>query len=829
MFHRHLPLTTLLIVFLLATGCSGGDGAVTDPVTPGIAGNTIAQTVQQPHLWGYYEVEIDPVTMNVSVVPVRHVMFTANMVNIMNSNPAYLGFDIQEVIMESEYMDIDVNVSLAHPFPGMNQFDGYDVRGIFIGDGSGILEHNNDLIYPVTGTDQFMLNDPDDGDGGGPDGYTRWFNPTEFDPLISTMPLFAYTSGIYASSGNDGTATLNPYRYFADEIALDEDVFDWLTYSYELDGRFSAGSSSTRNYYLRFPTSKGVWFNYAITANWEGPDTHPSNTPEAVGCQADVTESLFFVDETNWGGKLIVDLGIFDWGSEIEDGYMQDYNVIIESTVLDGEYILDMTEMTPVGGTEQYSTYHFEVDPDNVDSLDGQEMFVLVEYPDLDYQNEFGVPNLAHTDSLTAVFRYDLVIAPEPTNLAPVCELVIDPSTPMPAEGWDVGVPVTLDATASYDEDLDPLTFEWDFDGDLIYDEDPDDLYEGAPDFPTRKYTESYVGKVFLRLTDGQGGETICDVDVDVTTHQSKNIPLRDGELAYDVGVDETTGDLWVLFEDYEAWIYTRESFYESGSLTFSMPANFYPQYMDVAGTGYNVFGFDTRYKIFSSAGTQTHSGVLDGGPVRDVASHISGDGTFADSLSILLGTTKYPDPDPAYVRHYWHIIQPPDYVYDYYTSWCGYNYFVSDGNTGPEKTYYEWIKAIDTDIDGESLWIIEQPDYYCSKWFKSSFLMTYSGEYFGDGTDSSWVDLRDMSRDSSNRFLVLDFDDGAPLIRVYTGDSDGGSYIGDFGDAESISLDPRRIDGSDYEDAAVVLHGDPDTPGSTYMISVFLVEEMPD
>jgi hypothetical protein len=406
---------------------------------------------------------------------------------------------------------------------------------------------------------------------------------------------------------------------------------------------------------------------------------------------------------------------------------------------------------------------------------------------------------------------------------------VIDPSTPIPAEGWDVGVPVTFDATGSFDEDGDPITFEWDFDGDEVYGEDPDDNYEGDPDFPTHKYTESYTGKVNLRLSDDLDGVTVCDVDVEVIAHQSKNIPLRTGVSASDIGVKEDTGDLWVLFEDYQVWTYTRESYYQTGSLTYAMPANFYPIYMDVAPTGYGAFGIDIRYRIFSPTGTQTHSGVLDGGPVRDVASHCSGDGEFADSLSILFGTTKYPDPDPAYVRHYWHIIQPPDYIYDYYTSWCGYNYYVSDGNTGQNKTYYEWIKAIDVDVDGESLWVIEQPDYYCSKWHKSGYLMTYSGEYFGDGTDASWSDLRDMARDSSNRFLCLDWYDDSPLIRVYTGSTSGGSYIGDFGDSDSISLDPRRIDGSDFEDAAVVLHGNASVPGSTFMISVFLSEEMPD
>jgi hypothetical protein len=200
--------------------------------------------LSQTHLWGYYDVYIDVPTQTVDAILNRDAMFTANVVNFINGKPANLSFHINDTPVTAEYVDVDIDVTINHPFPGLTQYNGYDVRGIFMGDGSASLEYNPDLIYPVPGFDQLMLADPDDGFGG-PDGYTRWFNITEFS--TGGMPLFQYTKGKMASPGFAGTSTLNPYRYYADGLGTTDDLWTWMSAHADQHGVFASGASNTRN------------------------------------------------------------------------------------------------------------------------------------------------------------------------------------------------------------------------------------------------------------------------------------------------------------------------------------------------------------------------------------------------------------------------------------------------------------------------------------------------------------------------------------------------------------------------------------------------------
>ena len=163
--------TTLLAAIpaciLLAIGCSSGGSS---PVMPSeLTANRVAGAPSQTHLWGFYDVSIDIPTQTVTAVLDRQAMFTANVVNFLNGKVANLGFHINGTPMGPDYVDVDIDVSITHPFPGLPQYNGYDVRGAFMGDGSASMAYNPELIYPVLGTDQLMLPDPVDGLGG-PDG-----------------------------------------------------------------------------------------------------------------------------------------------------------------------------------------------------------------------------------------------------------------------------------------------------------------------------------------------------------------------------------------------------------------------------------------------------------------------------------------------------------------------------------------------------------------------------------------------------------------------------------------------------------------------------------
>jgi hypothetical protein len=408
------------VMILTALSCSTGPS----PVLPGdskLSSAKIGSGSSQTHLWGLYDVYIDIPTQTATAVENRQAMFTANVVNFLNGKAASLGFKINGTPAGSDYVDVDIDVSITHPFPGLPQYNGNDVRGVFMGDGSAVLSYNPALIYPINGSDQFMLADPVDGFGS-PDGYTRWFNKPEF--FTGGMPLVQYTQGKVASPGYSGTATINPYKYFTDGLSATDDLWNFLKDNGSQFGQFSSGVTNTRNYYLRFPNTKGVKYSYAVLANWKSETDHPSNAPEAVAISCTVTPDIYWVPPsgTEQGGNLKLDVSIFDWDSHLSAGIMEDYKLIIESTVLAAPYTANSAEMTPVGGGDNYSTYRFDIPANNINSADGNEFWVIVEDQVNNYKNDFGVTNNCGDDKLAAFFRSDLFVSDQSSclNLVPI-------------------------------------------------------------------------------------------------------------------------------------------------------------------------------------------------------------------------------------------------------------------------------------------------------------------------------------------------------------------------------------------------------------------------
>jgi len=512
-------LATLLMTALVALSCSSGGGNPTAPAAnPDLTGSVSHVGQAQTHLWGYYDVYVDVENQSVEAVLNRMCMFTANVTTFVNNPVTNLSFDIYGTPVTADYVDVDIDVTIMHPFPGMTEYNGYDVKGVFMGTGIGTMKYSSKLKYAEYGTDQalFDFNDKASlaytdpyGDNlvGMPDGYTRWFNAKEF-----TFPgIMGYTPGKLATPAYTAmlTATLNGYKYFADGLGADEDLWTWLNANADTNGVFAAGASNTRNYYLRFPTAGGVKYGYAVVASWIDETTHPANAPEAAACMIDITPSIYYVDETDKGGDLILDINLWGW----------DYQPIlikIESTVLSAVHTLDAAEMTPTGGDANYSTYHAEIPADALTGTEGNEYWVIAEYADFDYTCDATPPGGAPVAKLAAFFRYDLFVANEPYNAPPVCDLIV--VTSMPVGGW-VPVPVEFDASGSYDPDPgDIIAFAWDFDGDDAYGESPDDDYTGTDDKPTHVYSANYNGPVNVKVTDLMDAEAICTTnDVDVT------------------------------------------------------------------------------------------------------------------------------------------------------------------------------------------------------------------------------------------------------------------------------------------------------------------------
>ncbi len=415
----HLAL--LLVCLTVALGCSNVGGTNGNPIFPASGGDltdgAIRAGQRQMHLWGYWDVYIDVEKQAVEATLNRSAMFTANVVTFLNNPVTNLKFKIYGTPVTADYVDVDIDVTIVHPFPGLHQYDGYDVRGVFMGVGSQTMSYGDNLQYAAYDADQTMydFNDKDTlpytdpyGDDlvGMPDGYTRWFNASEF----TFKGLFGYTQGKLATPNYQSmlTATLNPYKYFADGLGPQDDLWTWLNANADSNGAFTAGISNTRNYYLRFPTANGVKYGYAVVASWKGeaPEDHPANAPEAAACAVTITPDIYYEDPTHKGGDLIMDIDLWGWD-------YQPSTIFVESTVLSAVHEFDASEMTPVGGDDNFSTYHAEIPADSVEGLEGNEFWVIAEYGDLDYTCDFAPPGGAPEAPLAAFFRYDLEVLPE--------------------------------------------------------------------------------------------------------------------------------------------------------------------------------------------------------------------------------------------------------------------------------------------------------------------------------------------------------------------------------------------------------------------------------
>lgn len=393
----------LIIIFLAGIiGCAGSSDIPTHPSATGTINFQNHTT-----LLGYYNVFIDSETGSVDTFINRNAMFTMNLTNFLNNAIGGFTLALNEIVPGAGYTDLDLDISITHPVPGNSDFDIYDVRMIFMGNGSGTMKYNADLKYPINGIDQTLVPDPDDGSGGsgGADGYSRWFNYPEFSE--GGIPLFSYTKGNFSLPDFAGTGTLNPYKYFADGLDPEDELFPWLELNSANRGVTGAGHKNTRNFYMRFPVATNFHLGYAVIADWTGLDVHPSNAPESPSVDVEVTPGVYYVNVVNNGGNLILDIDVFGWDH-------QPSQIFVESTVLTTAHELTPSEMTPVSSSEFISRYHVEIPADNVKGLDGNEFWIICEYDGFDYTNTFGNPNLAWDDPLASCFRFPLEVLPNP-------------------------------------------------------------------------------------------------------------------------------------------------------------------------------------------------------------------------------------------------------------------------------------------------------------------------------------------------------------------------------------------------------------------------------
>lgn len=425
-------ICSILIIFVL--GCSGGSSPVLPDDSPSPELSKAAVNDGSGRiLWGIWDVRINPDTMTAEVTPLREASFTANVTRFMQPplSPVHMvSFSIRPA-SDPAIGYFNVDVALRHPFPGLNMYNGFDVRGILLSDGSITGDHDSGVLR--AGEDDTHL--------ANADGYTRWWNYQEFTSYES---MFGATRGKLAPP-NQPTATVNPYKYFALGLDPRSPVTD-LDFSGR--GFFpTVPGVHTRNYeiYFKMDGPQVVFdFQYAVDASWEEPD--PSYEPEYpqdafslnANCReafnlsvSDAGSTAYYIDPTDNGGEVVLDIEVYDWQSmENPDGVPGEVSGLwLEGDILGGAVdVLPSATILP-GSSIVSSVYEVTLGSLNLTRAGVETLFCTVENaspdsyePQIPGGSGFSYPS-AH---LAAYFTVETVISGEAPGVEPTV-LSIDP------------------------------------------------------------------------------------------------------------------------------------------------------------------------------------------------------------------------------------------------------------------------------------------------------------------------------------------------------------------------------------------------------------------
>ena len=263
---------------------------------------------------GYWILSINTSDKQVEITPMRTGDWHLNVVGVLN---AKMGIKVVYVQGDSQPANgiFAFDITLKHPFGTKPELAGFDVKGILITAGAMPLDGLKFAYHAETWLENA-------------DGYTRWWNPTEF----TQSGFFGYTKGKYANTDASLlTANVNPYKAFADCLDPLEIISDFITLPLDDEngrGVFKAGSSNTRRYLIKFPMNPGpiIRYGYAVDASWVAPSPNPpseipddfpinANQPEAykIDVFPDIN-TLYYDSESGYGGGLLhFWVSVWDW------------------------------------------------------------------------------------------------------------------------------------------------------------------------------------------------------------------------------------------------------------------------------------------------------------------------------------------------------------------------------------------------------------------------------------------------------------------------------------------------------------------------------------
>ena len=396
-------------------------------------------------LLGLFQISIDPTTKSAKAVPQRIATWHLNAVKFLepDSGGSLLGFS--NLAIDGRTVDIDVTIK--HPFPGVPNYCGFDVKGIVIGP-----------------ADRYDPNDFSRTWAGGPnglrlmnaDGWTRWWNPVEF-PNNGTV--FSYKDGVDGMpfAVENYNSTISGYKVFASVLGKTDSIEKLLSvpvvgHPY---GRatFQSSTIATRHYQLVFPANASggpdFVFNYAVDACHAFPDGYkqgdvltipddfpPSaNQPEPFILDATINKnSLYLLPGGCMGGSLDFNIRVSDWQALLAgmpvSQQIKSIQLTSPSLFVGTRAPILVSDSTPAS---PWSTFNITMDGLTPDSALDQQILVTVESSDGDYR-----PDITSYKGTSTLASYYVLRVPISTT-GPISEdwFSINSHSPWPKAGVD--------------------------------------------------------------------------------------------------------------------------------------------------------------------------------------------------------------------------------------------------------------------------------------------------------------------------------------------------------------------------------------------------------
>jgi hypothetical protein len=368
-------------------------------------------------------------------------------------------------------------------------------------------------------------------------------------------------------------------------------------------------------------------------------------------------------------------------------------------------------------------------------------------------------------------------------------------------------------------------------------------------------------------------GETICDVNVDITLHPSKDIPLvpiwEPGSTFVDVAQNPNNGDLEVVYQKYkpgpfptytyfwtQLWKYDFCDCYQTSTLMLDMaydasnpPAARGYRRVEISPTDYTILGGAAWGTTDEKAITLDPTGAFVGVEkdtlyVNDVMALNSG-GQYQYSHCFIWGWRNIYDPEMPYYAY----VDRSDY--NSFSSWAeAFVKYIGTPHYGYDKLFGGWVRATESAKTGDSFWVVKnslmpdtQLDNYGARWRLTGTGeggLVYDGAYFGNGakidSDDGFYKPCDLTRTSDEDVLiVLDcLSNGKGRLKAFKADNGGGQPLAAMDLPWDLDLSIYdtcvRIDSSDYVDPTygnmlAIAYG---TITGGYHLSIFFPEELP-